>query len=60
MGTSTSMASTWMENLQTKIGYSSNINTVCRFRCEDNNVALTHVQPHYNRVQQVEPCHHLG
>ncbi len=31
-----------------------------RFRCEDNNVAFTNVQPHYHRVRQVEPCYHLG
>ncbi len=31
-----------------------------RFRCEDNNVAFMNVQPHYYRVRQVEPCHHLG
>ncbi len=31
-----------------------------RFRCEDNNVAFTNVQPHFYRVRQVEPCHRLG
>ncbi len=31
-----------------------------RFRCEDNNVAFTNVQPHYYCVRQVEPCQHLG
>ncbi len=25
-----------------------------RFRCEDNNVAFTNVQPHYYRVRQVD------
>ncbi len=25
-----------------------------RFRCEDNNVELTHVQPHYYCVRQVK------
>ncbi len=40
--------------------YCSNTNCDRRFRCEDNNVDLTHVQPHYYRVWQVEPCHQLG
>ncbi len=31
-----------------------------RYRYEDNNVAFTNVQPHYYRVRQVEPCHHVG
>ncbi len=31
-----------------------------RIRCEDNNVAFMHVQPHFYRVWQVEPCHRLG
>ncbi len=30
------------------------------FRCEDNNVAFTDVQPHLYRVRQVEPCHQVG
>ncbi len=42
------------------IGYCSNTNSARRFRCEDNNVAFTHVQPHYYRVRRVEPCHPLG
>ncbi len=29
-----------------------------RFQCEDSNVDLTHIQPHYYRVRQVEPCQH--
>ncbi len=32
----------------------------CRFRCKDNNVAFTNVQPHNYRVRQVEPCRHVG
>ncbi len=31
-----------------------------RFRCEDNNVTFTNVQPHHYLARQVEPCHHLG
>ncbi len=31
-----------------------------RFRCEDYNVAFTHVQPHYYCVRQGEPYHVLG
>ncbi len=46
--------------LPTRIGYCSNTNCNCRFRCEDNNIAFTNVQPHYYRVRQLEPCHHLG
>ncbi len=30
------------------------------FQYEDNNVAFMNVQPHYYRVRQVAPCHHLG
>ncbi len=45
---------------QTWIGYCSNTDYDRRFRCEDNNVAFANVQPHYHRVRQVEPCHHLG
>ncbi len=43
------------EILPTRIAYSSNRH----FQFEDNNVDFTHVQPHYNRVWQVEPCHKL-
>ncbi len=46
--------------LPTRIGYCSNAYCDRRFRCEDNNVAFTNVQPHYYRVRQVEPCHQLG
>ncbi len=28
--------------------------------CEDNNVDLMRVQPHYFRMQQVEPCHRFS
>ncbi len=35
-------------------------NYVHRFWCEESNVDLTHMQPHYYRVRQVEPCHKLG
>ncbi len=44
----------------TRIGYCSNTNGDGRFRCEDNNVAFTSVQPHYYCVWQVEPCHPLS
>ncbi len=47
------------KNLPTRISYCSNTNGDRRFRCEDNNVALTNVQSHYYRVRQVEPCHPL-
>ncbi len=30
------------------------------FQCEDSNADVVHVQPHYYRVRQVEPCHQLG
>ncbi len=46
--------------LPTREGYCSNTNSAHRFRFEDNNVEFTHVQPHYYRVRQVEPCHQLG
>ncbi len=46
--------------LPTRISYCSNTNFDRRFRCEDNNVAFTPVQPHYFRVRQVEACHQLG
>ncbi len=46
--------------LPTRIGYCSNTNDDRRFRCEDNNVAFTNVQPHFYRVRQVEPCYQLG
>ncbi len=46
--------------LPTRIGCCSNTNGDGRLRCESNNVAFTNVQPHYYRVRQVEPCHHLG
>ncbi len=54
------MASSWMENPTNMLGYCSNTNYGRRFRCEDNNVAFTHVKPHYYCVRQVEPCHQLG
>ncbi len=41
------------------VGYCSNTNGARHFRCEDNNVAFTHVQPQYYRVRQMEPCHQL-
>ncbi len=41
-------------------GYCLNTNNDRRFRCEDNTVAFTNVQPHYYHVRQVEPCPHLG
>ncbi len=51
----------WMKILPTRVGYCLNTNYACRFRCEDTNVTITHVQlPHYYRVWQVEPCHQLG
>ncbi len=43
--------------LPTRIGFCSYTNCAHRFRCEDNNVAFTRVQPHYYRKLQVEPCH---
>ncbi len=46
--------------LPTRIGYCSNVNCARRFWCEANNVAFTHMQPHFYSVRQVEPCHHLG
>ncbi len=46
--------------LPTRVGYCSNTNCARHFRCEDNIVDFTHVQPHYYRVWQVEPCHKLG
>ncbi len=54
------MASSWTKKLPTRIGYCSKTNCARRVRREDNNVDFTHVQPHYYRVQQVEPCHQLG
>ncbi len=42
--------------LPTRICCCSNTNCDRRSQCEDNNVVFTHVQPHYNRVRQVEPC----
>ncbi len=54
------MASSWWKILPTRIGCCSNTNCARRLRCEDNNVAVTNVQPHYYRVRQVEPYHHLG
>ncbi len=47
------------KTLPTRIGYCSNTNCDRRFRCEDDNVAFTHLRPHYYRVRQVEPCHQL-
>ncbi len=38
----------------------SNTNCARRFQYEDNNISFMHVQPHYYRVRQVEPCHHSG
>ncbi len=45
--------------LPTRIGNCSNTNCDHRFRCGDNNVTITHAQPHYYCVRQVEPCHHV-
>ncbi len=45
--------------LPTMVGYCSKTNCARRFRCEDNNVDFTHVQPHNYHVRQVEPCHRL-
>ncbi len=47
------MASSWM-------GYCSNTNYIRRFRCENNNIDFTYVQPLFYRVRQVESCHRLG
>ncbi len=33
--------------LPIRIGYCSDTNCARRFRCEDNNMAFTHVQPHF-------------
>ncbi len=41
-------------------GFNSSTNCARRFRCEGNYVAFMHVQSHYYRVRQVEPCHQLG
>ncbi len=48
------------KTLPTRIDDCSNADCARRFRREDNNVSLAHVQPHYYRVRQVEPCHQLG
>ncbi len=40
--------------LPTRIGYCSNTNCDRSFRCKDNNVAFTNVQPHYDRVPPVD------
>ncbi len=50
----------WWKIILKPIGYCSNTNCARRFRCEDNNVDFTHVQPHYYRMWQVESCHQLG
>ncbi len=44
----------------TRISYCSSNSWARSFRCEDNNVAFTHVQTHYYRMWQVEPCNRLG
>ncbi len=46
--------------LPTRIDYYSNPYYVHRIRCEDKNVAFTHVQPHYYHVGQLGPCHQSG
>ncbi len=46
--------------LPTRIGYCSNINNDHRFRCDNNNVAFTNVQPFYYHVWQVKLCYQLG
>ncbi len=56
----TSVVAPRMENPTDIIGYCLNTNYVLRFRCEDNNGDLVHVQPQYYRVRQVEPCHRFG
>ncbi len=43
--------------LPTRIGYCSNTNCARRFRCEDNSIVFTHVQPLHYHVRSVEPCH---
>ncbi len=43
------------KTLPTMIGYCSNTNCARRFWCEDNNVDLMHMQPHYYRLWQVVP-----
>ncbi len=48
------------KSLPTGLGYCSNTNIDRLFRCEDNNVAFTHVQPLYYHMGQEEPCHKLG
>ncbi len=40
-----------MENPTDKVGYCSNTSWARRFCCEDNNVDLMRVQPHYYRVR---------
>ncbi len=42
------------KNLLTVMGQCSNTNYVRRFQCEDKNVDLMRVQPHFYRVRQVE------
>ncbi len=56
----TSMASSWMENPAYKDMLLLKHHCARRFHWENNNVNFMHVQPHYYRVRQVEPCHHLG
>ncbi len=46
--------------LPTRIGYCSNTSYFRPFRPEDNKVDFKHVQPHYCRVRQVEPCCRFG
>ncbi len=55
------MASSWMESPNDKgMVLLKHQWLDRRFRCQDNNVAFTNVQPHYYRVRLVEPRHHLG
>ncbi len=49
-----------MENPTDKDRLLLNYHCVHRFRCEDSNTSFMHVQSHYYRVRQVEPCHQLG
>ncbi len=45
--------------LLTTMDYNSSIRWAHRCRCDDNNVTLMYMQPHFYHVRQVEPCHRL-
>lgn len=54
------MAWFWVKNSTDIDGLRLKHQMTRRFRCEDNDVRVKHVGPHYYFMRQLEACHQLG